>query len=94
VPICSEHPTSDDRSAPPLHHGSVCPICQFAGQAGEFILATVPVAIAPAEIGCVPPQRARELGNRAAQLAPDRLALQSARNETVELGALFVSGQM
>ena len=53
APICSEHPAPDDRTAPPLQHGSVCPICQFAGQASQFVMATAPIAIAPAEIGCV-----------------------------------------
>jgi Protein of unknown function (DUF2946) len=52
MPMCSED-ISGDRSTPPPHHGSVCPICQFAGQAGQLVLTSPPVAVAPAEIGQV-----------------------------------------
>jgi hypothetical protein len=52
APVCSQHPTPDDPSAPPSHHGSVCPLCQFAGHAGQLVLTTGPAAITPAEIGC------------------------------------------
>ncbi|TMJ58051.1 MAG: DUF2946 domain-containing protein [Alphaproteobacteria bacterium] len=52
MPMCSED-ASGDRSAPPPHHGSICLICQFAGQTGQLVLSSPPVAVAPAEIGRV-----------------------------------------
>ena len=50
--ICSHDGASSDSSAPHSNHGSVCAICQFAA-AGQFVLTRAPIAVAPAEIGCV-----------------------------------------
>jgi hypothetical protein len=57
MPVCSEHAAPGDGGTPPPHHGSVCPICQFAGHAGQIILPAPPIAVAPAEIGCASPVR-------------------------------------
>lgn len=51
VPICSHGAGPGDPSTPAPHHGSICPICQFAGQAGQLILSAPLVAVAPAETG-------------------------------------------
>jgi hypothetical protein len=53
MPICSHDAGPGDPSTPSPHHGSICPICQFAGQAGQLVLSYPPVAVAPAEIGRV-----------------------------------------
>jgi hypothetical protein len=53
MPICSHDAGRGDPSTPTPHHGSICPICQFAGQAGQLVLSTAAVAVAPAEIGRV-----------------------------------------
>jgi Protein of unknown function (DUF2946) len=53
MPICSHGAGPGDPSTPPPHHGSICPICQFAGQAGQLVLSSPPVAVMPAEIGRV-----------------------------------------
>ena len=53
MPICSHDAAPDDPSTPPPHHGSICPICQFAGQAGQLLLSIPAVVVAPAEIGHV-----------------------------------------
>jgi hypothetical protein len=53
MPICSHGAGPGDPSTPAPHHGSICPICQFAGQAGQLILSASPVAVAPGEIGRV-----------------------------------------
>src|SRR5437016_2932790 len=53
MPMCSEDAAPGDRSTPPPHHGSVCPICQSAGHPGQLILPSPPVAVAPTEIGRV-----------------------------------------
>jgi hypothetical protein len=39
MPICS-HDTGPDRARPSSHHGSICPICQFAGQARQLVLSS------------------------------------------------------
>jgi hypothetical protein len=52
MPICSHDAGPDEPSTPP-HHGSICPVCQFAGQAGQLVLSTPAFAVAPAEIGHV-----------------------------------------
>jgi hypothetical protein len=53
LPICSHDAGPGDPGTPPPHHGSICPICQFAGQVGQLVLSSPPVAVAPAEIGRV-----------------------------------------
>jgi hypothetical protein len=53
LPICSHDAGPGDPSTPSPHHGSICPICQFAGQAGQLVLSSPPAAVAPAEIGRV-----------------------------------------
>jgi Protein of unknown function (DUF2946) len=53
IPICSHDTGPGDPSTPAPHHGSICPICQFAGQAEQLVLSASPVAVAPAEIGRV-----------------------------------------
>jgi hypothetical protein len=53
VPICSHDAGPGDPSTPGSHQVSVCPICQFVGQAGQLILSSPPVAVAPAETGRV-----------------------------------------
>ena len=56
MPICSHEGPPSDPSTPSPQHGAVCPICLFAADAGQLVLTTAPVAVAPAEIGCVPRQ--------------------------------------
>jgi Protein of unknown function (DUF2946) len=53
MPICSHDTGPGDPSTPSPHHESICPICQFAGQAGQLVLSSPLVAVAPAEIGRV-----------------------------------------
>ena len=58
IPMCSGNDAAPgDHGTPPPHHGSVCPICQFAGHAGHIALPVLPVAVAPAEIGSASPVR-------------------------------------
>ncbi len=53
MPLCSEDMGPGGKRVPTPHHGSVCPICQFAGHAGQIILPSPPAAVARLENGRV-----------------------------------------
>jgi hypothetical protein len=53
MPLCSDDMGGGGKSMPSPHHGWVCPLCQFAGHAGQLILPSPAGIVAPAKVGWV-----------------------------------------